>query len=66
MTYLKCGPPECAELHRYGSSSASDIELNAYLLLIYATMDDVGRGLPVLKFLTSNQNNLGGYHSTQV
>ena len=50
----------------YKQASANDIEMTSYALLTYVKRDDVASALPILKWLISKQNDLGGYSSTQV
>lgn len=43
---------------------SQDIEMTAYALLVY-TKKSISDGLPVLKWLISSQNEIGGFSSTQ-
>ena len=45
---------------------SSDIEMTAYALLSCAAKKDIVCGKPIIKWLTGQQNDLGGYGSTQV
>ncbi|KAL5008096.1 hypothetical protein ScPMuIL_013677 [Solemya velum] len=42
-----------------------DIEMTSYALLTYIRKNDITGGIPVMKWITSQRNSLGGYHSTQ-
>ncbi|KAL5016384.1 hypothetical protein ScPMuIL_005973 [Solemya velum] len=42
-----------------------DIEMTSYALLYYIRTNDITGGIPVMKWITSQRNSLGGYHSTQ-
>jgi CD109 antigen len=44
---------------------ASDIELTSYVLLVYLQRNLVVESLPIVKWLLSKSNSLGGYSSTQ-
>merc|ERR1712198_580837 len=50
--------------HQYNSASTS-IELASYVLLAYTRRGMVEEGLPIMKWLMSQRNSLGGFHSTQ-
>lgn len=50
----------------YQHAPTNDIEMTSYALLTYARKGDVGSAIPVIRWLTSKQNELGGYSSTQV
>lgn len=43
-----------------------DVEMSSYALLTYMLNDDTEKGLPVVRWLTSQRNALGGFSSTQV
>lgn len=45
---------------------SQDVEMTAYALLTYSVRDDVAGSLPILRWLISQQNENGGYSSTQV
>ncbi|CAK8680732.1 unnamed protein product [Clavelina lepadiformis] len=49
----------------YQHAPTNDIEMTSYALLTYARKGDVGSAIPVIRWLTSKQNELGGYSSTQ-
>ena len=42
------------------------IEMTAYALLVYSFRGDIAGGLPVMKWLLTQQSEFGGYGSTQV
>ena len=44
----------------------SSIEMTSYALLTYAIRGDVSEGIPVMKWLLGQQNEFGGFRSTQV
>src|SRR5437879_13740575 len=44
---------------------SADIEMNSYALLTLVMRSDVENALPVLKWLISQQNQNGGFSSTQ-
>ncbi|XP_067120977.1 CD109 antigen [Centruroides vittatus] len=46
-------------------SLSEDIEMTAYALLTYALRADVVAALPIMRWLISQQNENGGYSSTQ-
>ncbi|XP_059143735.1 CD109 antigen-like [Physella acuta] len=54
------GPP-----YRLHTSSTKDLEIGAYLLLAYTKLGRVPDGLPLMKWLQSQQNSNGGFQSTQ-
>lgn len=43
----------------------AEIETTAYALLSYVSHGDVGGSLPIVRWLSSKRNNLGGFSSTQ-
>ena len=47
-------------------TNSKDIEITSYALLTYVYRKDVLSIIPVLKWLSSQQNSLGGYDNTQV
>lgn len=47
-------------------ATASEIETTAYALLTFVKNDMFSYAIPVMKWLVSQQNSLGGYSSTQV
>ncbi|XP_076814766.1 CD109 antigen-like isoform X2 [Clavelina lepadiformis] len=49
----------------YRKPPSNDIEMTAYALLTYVRREDLGSAAPVMKWITSKQNELGGYSSTQ-
>jgi len=49
----------------YYRPPSNDIEMTSYALLTYVRRDDVESSVPVLKWLASKRNDLGGYSSTQ-
>ena len=59
-------PSNLGKRYHHVQAQASDIEKNAYALLIYAAKNDVTGGQGVMKYLVSQRNSLGGYSSTQV
>ncbi|GIY91023.1 CD109 antigen [Caerostris darwini] len=44
---------------------SQDVEMTAYALLTYTVRGDVAGSLPILRWLISQQNEFGGYSSTQ-
>ncbi|KAL5015784.1 hypothetical protein ScPMuIL_005373 [Solemya velum] len=44
---------------------SADIEMTSYALLVYTSREDHERGIPVMKWITTQRNSLGGYRSTQ-
>ncbi|KAG8196513.1 hypothetical protein JTE90_012327 [Oedothorax gibbosus] len=44
---------------------SQDVEMTAYSLLTYSVRGDVAGSLPILRWLISQQNEFGGYSSTQ-
>jgi hypothetical protein len=42
-----------------------DVETTSYALLTYMTLGDTNKGLPVVRWLTSQRNAFGGFSSTQ-
>ncbi|ESO98776.1 hypothetical protein LOTGIDRAFT_231164 [Lottia gigantea] len=46
-------------------SSPVNIETAAYVLLTYSKMGEKEKGIPIMKWLLSQQNSNGGYSSTQ-
>ncbi|ESO98777.1 hypothetical protein LOTGIDRAFT_231165 [Lottia gigantea] len=46
-------------------SSPVNIETAAYILLTYSKMGEKEKGIPIMKWLLSQQNSNGGYSSTQ-
>ncbi|ESO98771.1 hypothetical protein LOTGIDRAFT_158717 [Lottia gigantea] len=46
-------------------SSPVNIETAAYVLLTYSKMGEIAKGIPIMKWLLSQQNSNGGYSSTQ-
>jgi len=51
--------------HYFYQSQPADIELSSYGLLTYMLLEDKERGLPIVRWLTSERNALGGFSSTQ-
>ena len=47
-------------------TKASAIENTAYAMLTYVTLDKVADAVPIMRWLVSQRNSLGGYGSTQV
>nr|CAD2188921.1 unnamed protein product [Meloidogyne enterolobii] len=47
------------------SGQPVDIETTSYALLTYMLIDDKIKALPIVKWLTSQRNSLGGFFSTQ-
>ena len=52
--------------YRCTDTASSAIEMTSYALLTYALRNDTSGGLPVMKWLISQQSAFGGYSSTQV
>ena len=50
----------------YVLATPNQIETAAYALLRFARSNATNKALPVLKWIISKQNELGGYLSTQV
>ena len=50
----------------YHQAGASNIEMTAYGLLVYAEKQNLIGGIPILKWLASQRNPNGGFSSTQV
>ncbi|XP_023225702.1 CD109 antigen-like isoform X2 [Centruroides sculpturatus] len=44
---------------------SQDIEMTAYALLVYSRKGEFNKAIPVLKWLVSSQNEIGGFTSTQ-
>ena len=57
---------EDEEFWYYRRPVSKDIEINSYALLTYTCMGKTSEGIPILKWLSGQQNSLGGYGSTQV
>ncbi|XP_054723322.1 CD109 antigen-like [Uloborus diversus] len=49
----------------YYKPQSQDVEMTAYALLTYSIRGDVAGSLPVLRWMISQQNENGGYSSTQ-
>ena len=49
----------------YGPRS-NDIEMTSYALLTYVRRNESAMAAPIMKWIASKQNELGGYSSTQV
>ncbi|GBM39099.1 CD109 antigen [Araneus ventricosus] len=49
----------------YYMPQSQDVEMTAYALLTYTVRGDVAGSLPILRWLISQQNENGGYSSTQ-
>ncbi|XP_075057007.1 CD109 antigen-like [Mixophyes fleayi] len=49
----------------YWQPRTTDIETAAYALLSYYQQNRIAEGIPVMKWLSEQRNNLGGYTSTQ-
>ena len=47
-------------------SSSKEVEMTSYGLLTYAVRADITTGLPVAKWMGTQRNAYGGFHSTQV
>lgn len=50
----------------YEKPPSNDIEMTAYALLTYTRRKAFISALPILKWLTSKRNELGGFSNTQV
>jgi len=50
----------------YHAAQSNAIEMTSYALLTYVRRNELRSALPILKWLISKQNDLGGYASTQV
>jgi len=50
----------------YLAAQSNAIEMTSYALLTYVRRNDLSSAIPILKWLVSKQNDLGGYSSTQV
>ena len=44
----------------------ADIETTSYALLVYVLRGDIQASLPIVRWLTSQRNSLGGWGTTQV
>ncbi|XP_035220649.1 CD109 antigen-like [Stegodyphus dumicola] len=53
------------ETASYYRPQSQDVEMTAYALLTYSVRGDVAAALPILRWLISQQNENGGYSSTQ-
>uniref|UniRef100_A0A915PMF3 Alpha-macroglobulin receptor-binding domain-containing protein n=1 Tax=Setaria digitata TaxID=48799 RepID=A0A915PMF3_9BILA len=51
--------------HYFYQSRPADVEMTAYVLLTYMIRDDTEKALPLVRWLTSQRNALGGFSSTQ-
>uniref|UniRef100_A0A915D6N5 Uncharacterized protein n=1 Tax=Ditylenchus dipsaci TaxID=166011 RepID=A0A915D6N5_9BILA len=51
--------------HYFYQGQPVDIEVTAYALLTYMLLGDTEKGLPIVRWLTSQRNSLGGFSSTQ-
>lgn len=49
----------------YRQSASTGIELASYILLAYTHQGMIEKGIPIMKWLMSQRNSLGGFHSTQ-
>ncbi|XP_015930765.2 CD109 antigen isoform X2 [Parasteatoda tepidariorum] len=49
----------------YYEPQSQDVEMTAYALLTYSVRGDVAGALPILRWMISQQNEYGGYSSTQ-
>ncbi|KAL4230965.1 hypothetical protein ACF0H5_011338 [Mactra antiquata] len=49
----------------HSQANPIDIEMTAYALLVQASKQDFGSGMPIMKWLTSQRNSNGGFSSTQ-
>jgi len=49
----------------YSQTSSNDIEMTSYVMMTYVARDDVSSALPIMRWLTSKRNDLGGFYSTQ-
>jgi len=50
----------------YYAPRSNDIEMTSYALLTYVRRNEVAMAAPIMKWIASKQNELGGYSSTQV
>ena len=50
----------------YSQTSSNDIEMTSYVMMTYVARDDVSSALPIMRWLISKRNDLGGFYSTQV
>nr|XP_033794268.1 CD109 antigen-like [Geotrypetes seraphini] len=52
-------------LSNYWQPSSSDIETASYALLSHFQQNRITEGIPIMKWLSQQRNNLGGYSTTQ-
>jgi len=71
MTHWEVGKAEPVDpslpvWQRYHHAGASNIEMSAIALLVYTANKDKLGGIPIIKWLASQQGPNGGFSSTQV
>lgn len=49
----------------YYQSASTGIELASYILLAYTQQGMIEKGIPIMKWLMSQRNSVGGFYSTQ-
>ena len=54
-----------SDIHEPVEIHTAEIESTAYALLSYVSHGDIGGSLPIVRWLSSKRNNLGGFSSTQ-
>ncbi|XP_014676906.1 PREDICTED: C3 and PZP-like alpha-2-macroglobulin domain-containing protein 8 [Priapulus caudatus] len=57
--------PKSADWWYYHSHPSVDIEMTSYVLLSHTYRKDIEGALPIMKWLVSQRNELGGFSSTQ-
>ena len=50
----------------YSRPQSNDVEVTSYVLLTYATQNDLSKSISIAKWLIKNRNAQGGFTSTQV
>ena len=71
MKYWQLEQPEASSFFArwhppYLTAQTNAIEMTSYALLTYAKRNDVISAISISKWLVSQQNELGGFASTQV
>lgn len=67
MKWFKLTVPESEQGNPYTMEPNSvDVEMTAYALLTYIQKGLTEDGMPLMRWLVSQQNNEGGFASTQV
>lgn len=64
MQYWKM--KEVGSHFRSSTDENGNVEISSYVLLAYTKQAMLRDGIPIMKWLVSQRNSMGGYHSTQV